>query len=93
MRSFRDSVESLCVTMGCAGADRDSTLTNRGAFSSPSLSSSMTSAFGGNGVCCGWRRTSVLVGAGERRATTLGVYVGVGACGVVGVSAAAWGGG
>jgi len=93
MRSFRGSVESLRATMGCAGADTDSTLTNAGFFSSPSLSSSMTSAFGGNGVCCGGRRTSVLVGRGERRTTALGVEEGAGASGVVGIGAAAWGGG
>ena len=93
MRSFRESVESLCATMGSAGAGTDSTLTNSGVLSSPSLSSSMTSVCGDNGVCCGWRRMSVFVRTGEGRASALGVYVGAGACGVEGVGAAAGGSG
>lgn len=78
MRSFRDSVVSWRARVCCAVAD--STLTSSGVFSSPSLSSSITSA-GGSDV--GWTgcvrgavglvvRAGEGAGAGERRTVVMG---------------------
>jgi len=91
MRSFRDSVVSRRRRTGCAV--EGSALTNSGVFSSPSLSSSITSAGGSDvGRTRCWRETVGLVvragpgvGPGERRAVELGIWLGVRTSGEAGI--------
>jgi hypothetical protein len=105
MRSFRDSVVSLRARIGCALVV--STLTNSGVFSSPSLSSSITSVSGSDseGTRCGRSTVGLVVragpgaGEGERRTVVVGIWLSVWPCGEVGIgvvcegAAAAAGGG
>jgi len=83
IRSFRDSVVSWRARIGVAVVA--STLTNSGVFSSPSLSSSITSVSGSDveGGRCGRRTVGLVVraapgaGAGERRTVVVGLWLGV----------------
>ena len=91
MRSFRDSAVSLRETIGCVFVV--STLTNSGVFSSPSLSSSITSVSGkdNEGTRCGRRTVGLVVragpgvGEGVRRTVVMGTWLGVWPGGEVGI--------
>ena len=87
MRSFRDSV---VLSMGEVGVGSD--LTTSGVFSSPSLSSSITSVGCGNGEARCGRRAVGLVGVGDLTATA-GAWFGVWSNGTAGGTGGGVGGG
>jgi len=92
MRSFRDSVVFWRAGTGCV-AVVGSVLTNSGVFSSPSLSSSITSVDGEDVERTRCERGTVGlavragpgVGPEERRTAVLGVWLGVWTSGEVGI--------
>lgn len=100
MRSFRDSVVSWRASIGCAFVV--STLTNSGVFSSPSLSSSITSVSGSDneGTRCERRTVGLVVragpgvgeGEGVRCTVVVGMWLGVWPGGEVGIGVVCDGG-